>query len=199
MNKNKITLAIFAALLPLALAARVAQADHDMIDNVPYSSVQEFTQSYQADSKLEFDPNGKDDDLDVQDGIQSNNNRNDTVLMIAIKNQDYDQINDLLDQKHGHHLNFQNRDGRTALHCAAYNNDEIVAQRLLDQGAQVNVVDHQGNSPLHIAADRNAFDVARVLLDHQADLFLENNDGLLPVQCAHNDQMRAMLAINFIA
>jgi ankyrin repeat protein len=49
-------------------------------------------------------------------------------------------------------VNDQNKEGRTALHCAAMESNEITAEHLIEKGADVNHQDNDGETPLHVAA-----------------------------------------------
>ncbi|XP_042206132.1 ankyrin-1-like [Homarus americanus] len=64
----------------------------------------------------------------------------------------------------GADLGTTSNDGRTALHQAAYSNDESSVKMLLSAKADVNAQDNCGNRPLHCAAAQNFHGIVRLLL-----------------------------------
>jgi uncharacterized protein len=76
---------------------------------------------------------------------------------------------------------FVDREGRSALHYAAFKDDVHEAGRLLAEGNDPNVADRAGLTPLHLAAQEGAVAVARLLLDYDADVDAVNVDGNTPL------------------
>lgn len=58
---------------------------------------------------------------------------------------------------------------RTALHWAAFSNNEAVIELLVEAGASVQAVGKGGESPLHVSVERRALQAARALVRHGAD------------------------------
>jgi len=73
------------------------------------------------------------------------------------------------------------RDGRSALHHAAFHNDLTSAKRLLDEGADVNLSDRIGLTPLHMAAQQWAIETAAELLAGGAEIESTNKYGNTPL------------------
>ena len=68
-------------------------------------------------------------------------------------------------------LNARDKDGSTALHCAAWKDHRELVAFLLGAGADVNAHnenDHWGTTPLHAAAHANNTAVAKLLTKHGA-------------------------------
>ena len=67
--------------------------------------------------------------------------------------------------------------GRSALHCAAHNENSSVAQLLLAKGAAVNATDGEGRMPLHWAALLGRSSVAELLLAMNATVDAADREG----------------------
>ena len=81
-------------------------------------------------------------------------------------------------------LNARDKDGSTALHCAAWKDHRELVAFLLDAGADVNAHnanDHWGTTPLHAAAHANNTAVAQRLLDAGADINATDMNGKTPL------------------
>lgn len=76
----------------------------------------------------------------------------------------------------------KDKDGWTALICAAANNDHKSSELLIKAGAEVNVKDNLGWTPLMYAADvKLGVEMVSLLLDNGADPNIRNNDGDTPL------------------
>lgn len=75
----------------------------------------------------------------------------------------------------------RDRQGRTALHVAAFRGDAAQVRRLLEQGFAPDVADHQGFTPLHLAAQEWREEAARALLDAGALVDPKNKVGNIPL------------------
>jgi ankyrin repeat protein len=73
------------------------------------------------------------------------------------------------------------RQGRSALHTAAFRGDAAEVSRLLALGFAPDLPDHQGFTPLHLAAQEWHEDAARVLLDGGANVDPKNKFGNTPL------------------
>jgi ankyrin repeat protein len=78
-------------------------------------------------------------------------------------------------------LDIENDKHETALMWAALNNQLVLAERLIDKGAEVN---HPGWTALHYAASRNHVAMMRLLLDHSAYIDASAPNGSTPLMMA---------------
>ena len=72
----------------------------------------------------------------------------------------------------------------TALHAAAQNGSDAVAQLLLRHGALVNARDGDAGTPLHRAAYWGRYEVIGTLIEHGADPAARDADGMTPLHNA---------------
>ncbi|HEY8521647.1 MAG TPA: ankyrin repeat domain-containing protein [Gammaproteobacteria bacterium] len=72
-------------------------------------------------------------------------------------------------------------DGTTALHWAAYHEDEDLVARLIAAGADVEAVNHFGSTPLAEAASTGNANIVRMLVDAGADVNARGKDGQTPL------------------
>lgn len=84
----------------------------------------------------------------------------------------------------GTDVNTCSRDGRTALHCAAYNGHHHLLTLLATHGCRLNAKDRKGNTPLHYALANQFEDCAKILLEMGASSNLENCNGQSPLSLA---------------
>jgi len=179
----------FLMIMPFSLGA--LSFDSGTTSRMPYT---QSAIDMDNDTTLEsyILPQGYKDDLDIDDEI-SHNFRQDTPLIIAIKNNDSKKVSQLLDNLVD--PNATNYDGATPLHFAALFGNLYIIKMLLLAHANPNIVDHGGNSPLHIAVDKNTFLVVKSLLQAEANPDAENYENKKPVDYAHNQQMKKILNI----
>merc|ERR1719277_1764904 len=71
---------------------------------------------------------------------------------------------------YGVKVSLADRDGRTALHCAAHNDDVDGICRLIEWGADVNIRDKVLRTPIHIAAAAGNHKATMLLLEVGADM-----------------------------
>jgi len=198
---KNILLWLFCIILCYQLTAE--QQIHNSIYNSPSSSnaIYNGYNLFTENDNFTEHFNGQDDDLDVDDDIDdyedasdhlSDNPRHNSLLQNAVLDNDLTAAQDILHDKKID-VNYQNKDGRTALHFAAGQDNNALTLILLDHGANVALHDYQGWTPLHAAVDSNAFSVVKTLLDNKADLLAENFEGKKSVDYAKNDIMRSIL------
>jgi len=180
---------------------------HNSIYNTPsssnaiYNGYNLFTENEQFPETF----NGNDDDLDVEiDDLDHNDDQNEEIiekdenprhnslLEIAIINNDLAGAKNIIDEGRID-CNYQNKDGRTALHFAAAQDAIQIVLLLLQHGADIAIQDFQGWTPLHAAVDANAFTVATTLLDNKADCTIKTFEDETPQDLVKNDIMKAML------
>ena len=75
-------------------------------------------------------------------------------------------------------INAANKQGKTALHRAAYNGHKHLVTLLAAAGSDLNFKDSGGNTALHCAIMNEFFDCAQVMLKYGAALDIENRDKL---------------------
>lgn len=191
MYKNKIVL---NALLIIS-SSLYLQADnpiHNSIYNVPYTTgIYNSNNTFVEDEPFVQNFNGNQDDLDVQENIsmQQVNPRHNSMLHRAVIANKINDVKSII-QNHKIDINYQNKDGRTALHYAAAADNSAMVLYLLEHGAHVGVQDYEGWTPLHVAVHANAFDVVKILFEYHADGNLRNADDKTALDYAKNDIMR---------
>jgi hypothetical protein len=95
----------------------------------------------------------------------------------------------------GADVNHKDKYERTALHWAAKEGHEALAQGLLGAGADINAADAAGWTPLHWAAVCNKPEVAKVLLANGAQVNAGNNAGRTALANARTRGHREMEAL----
>ena len=91
----------------------------------------------------------------------------DLRLLNAVKKQDAAAVRALLRQKVD--VDARQGDGATALHWAAYGEDQDIVALLVRAGAKVNVANELGVTPLHLASRNGNATIVRQLLDARAN------------------------------
>jgi ankyrin repeat protein/N-acetylneuraminic acid mutarotase len=83
--------------------------------------------------------------------------------------------------------------GKTPLHTAAGQGQLIVAQFLLENGADVGAKDNMRRTSLYDAAGAGHKSMVELLLDHQASVQAVDNDGLTPLHLAAQHGYRSVV------
>jgi ankyrin repeat protein len=97
-------------------------------------------------------------------------------LLLAIRNGDMEEVNDLLNE--GVDVNAKDFKGYSALPVAAFNNNMEMVRLLLDKGVDVNGKGYKGCTALFEALINNSnFEMAKLLLDKGADINARTVDG----------------------
>lgn len=114
----------------------------------------------------------------VQDSVYGN-----TLLIMAIINQDYDLFRLLIDN--GAEINYHNKYGGESpliVACSSRENNPIFVKDLVENGACVNDTTRSlpmaQASPLMVAAGCGNISIVRYLLEHGADINSKNNFGM---------------------
>ena len=137
--------------------------------------------------------NGAQDDFDTFVPEAIKNPRQDSPLMLAVLDNDIAQVKNLLKNKKNN-VNYQNKDGQTALHYAALRNDSQLVRLLLDNQALIDSIDSLGRTPLHFASQNDSFDAAQILVERKANLTIKNNDDKIPGDYALSQRMQDLLS-----
>ncbi len=90
-----------------------------------------------------------------------------SALIIAAKNQAWQQVSSLLDE--GHDVHAKSPAGMTALHWATFWGQESAVGQLLDAGADARAATEYGVTSLELAATHGHAAIAKKLLDQGAD------------------------------
>ncbi|XP_076366933.1 uncharacterized protein LOC143255331 isoform X2 [Tachypleus tridentatus] len=85
-------------------------------------------------------------------------------------------------------INSQDKDGRTILHCTILSMPDkpLLAEVILDLGANISIRDNAGETPLHYAACRGLkyLEILKVLIQKAGNVNLRNSKGQTPLHCA---------------
>lgn len=92
-------------------------------------------------------------------------------------------------------INAKGAESRTPLHLAAEKGQMVVAQFLLDNGAEVEAKDRFGFTPLHLATRSGHKGMVELLLGHKADVEAADKDGNRPLHMAAERGYRSVLEI----
>ena len=74
------------------------------------------------------------------------------------------------------------------LHLAIGKQAFVLAQQMIEKGANVNLADRQGDTPLHLALSKGAFDLAKQILTKDVNVNLINRQGDTPLHLALSKQ-----------
>ena len=102
-----------------------------------------------------------------------------TALHKAVRNNDGNKVQILLEA--GASVHVDNAYGETPLFLA---NGPLIAQKLVDAGADVSKTDTNGNAPIHSAVKRGLVDIVKVLLAANADTDVRTRWGDTPLHFA---------------
>lgn len=78
---------------------------------------------------------------------------------------------------HSYLVNFQNKDGKTALILASELNCFKACQTLIFHHADVNIRDNEGRTALMYSAQNNNRAICKLLIDNKADVNIQDNEG----------------------
>jgi ankyrin repeat protein len=112
------------------------------------------------------------------------NKNGDSPLITMVKDENITMIEYFLNKKDVD-VNFQDKDGLTALHHACMKNDKIGLVKMIvkHSNVDVNKCDNEGNSPLHYitAVYTDRVETINHLIDNGADFNLLNNKNNSPI------------------
>ena len=121
-------------------------------------------------------------------------NKKAEMLIEEIKKEDKANLNLVKDLiVLGANLDWQDNDGRTALHVCAWNNRPEIARMLIDAGADLNIQNEYGSTALYVSAYWNHPEIARMLIDAGADKTIPTNNGKLPYELADTQELKELL------
>lgn len=89
-----------------------------------------------------------------------------------------EKIKELLNE--GVDINFQDEEGRSALHMACDREHLNIVEFLLQNNANINIQDNEGNTPLHYACICCYEDIIKLLLQYSPNLDIKNDDEETP-------------------
>lgn len=118
----------------------------------------------------------------AEKGVESCNQSQNTLLHIAVENQN-DVLRDFLLANKAN-VNACNFSGQTPLMLAAGKGDEQTVEVLLKAGAHANALDNARNGTIMYGVYGNNERVIDLLVQHGADLNQENAEGLFPLTAA---------------
>jgi uncharacterized protein len=119
-----------------------------------------------------------------------------TPIVEAVKSGDVSAVRALVES--GADVNAVEGDGATALHWAAYEDDEALVETLLAAGAKADAANDLGVTPLHLASANGSPAIVLRLLARNADPNAASEAGVTPLMEAARagslDVVRALLA-----
>merc|ERR1711936_43136 len=107
--------------------------------------------------------------------------RNETILHRAALNRRIEMVEFLLEHNASQ---IEDGNGNFPLHCAALGGDRMIAQKLIDAGADLEASNFDHDKPLHLAATVGNLDVVCTLLDAGADIKGRGWMGNTALHCA---------------
>ncbi|MCI2230451.1 ankyrin repeat domain-containing protein [Polaribacter sp. MSW13] len=119
-----------------------------------------------------------------------------TFLILASSKGNESILNYIIEK--GADIDFQDKNGFSALHFASQNNEIGIIEILLNKGANPNVRDFHGNPPIWTAImnAREDFSIVKKLLEKNADIQTKNNHGKSPKEMWNlrfNDEIESLL------
>jgi ankyrin repeat protein len=118
--------------------------------------------------------------IDNKINIDISNDRDDSILILAIMNEYIDMIKLIINYISDINDNY-NYDYICPLHLACDIGNIEIVQLLLEKGANVDVLDDNFMTPLHYAANRNHFKIIKKLIKYKAKINLLDEYNRLPI------------------
>ena len=98
-------------------------------------------------------------------------------IFYAAKHNNIEILQSVLRDNQNRHINAQGSKGETALHFAAYYDNEEAVRILLANGANPNIPDNNGDTALHFAASTGNLAITTMLIEYEANVYIINNIG----------------------
>lgn len=76
--------------------------------------------------------------------------------------------------KQGTDINYQDREGNTALHLATMQRDWEGVHKLMQLRPNINIMNQDEVTPLHLAAKNKAWDLVKVMIEHGGEICLQD-------------------------
>lgn len=118
--------------------------------------------------------------IDNKINIDISNDRDDSILILAIMNEYIDMIKLIINYISDINDNY-NYDFMSPLHLACDIGNIEIVQLLLENGADTDVLDNNFMTPLHYAANRNHFKIIKKLIKYKAKINLSDKYNRLPL------------------
>jgi len=115
--------------------------------------------------------------------------KNNTLLQIAVINQNEDIVKLFLDKND---INARNSEGKTPLLIAVENGNAEIADALIEAGADFGIIDENGNTFLHIAISDQNEAMINLLID-KIDLNAKNAEGKTSIDIAEENENYSLL------
>lgn len=147
---------------------------------------------FQPEDSLSSVVNGADDDFDVSVPICSKNVNYDSPLMLAIFDKNYARVKKILNDEISD-IDYQNKDGQTALHYAVLYGSYPITKFLLQAGAEVDCMDHLNRTPLHLAAQNDNVRIVQLLIEYDANPMIQDNNNKVPRDYTQDLQVLALV------
>nr|WP_286672515.1 ankyrin repeat domain-containing protein [Cohnella hashimotonis] len=117
-------------------------------------------------------------------------------MIVSAEKGDVESVLKLL--REGADINATDRDGRTAVLAATYNNRAEVVKALIEKGADINIRDRRLNNVLLYAGAEGFLDIVNLAIDAGADTKLTNRFGGIAVipasERGHVEVVEALLS-----
>lgn len=118
--------------------------------------------------------------IDNKINIDISNDRDDSILILAIMNEYIDMIKLIINYISDINDNY-NYDFMSPLHLACEIGNIEIVQLLLENGADIDVLDNYFMTPLHYASNRNHFKTIKLLIKHKAKINVFDVHDRLPI------------------
>lgn len=118
--------------------------------------------------------------IDNKINIDISNDRDDSVLILAIMNEYIDMIKLIINYISDINDNY-NYDFMSPLHLACDIGNIEIVQLLLENGADTDILDNDFMTPLHYASNRNHFKIIKKLIKYKAKINQLDKYNRLPI------------------
>jgi ankyrin repeat protein len=140
--------------------------------NIKRSDIIELLLNYTNDCDITYD----DDNEQCYYHHNTFNYRNESPLIIAIKNKYYEIAKRFI--INGLYINNVDKNNNTPLHIASINNQIEIVELLLDKYANINYCDKYNHSSIYYAINNNNYEIVELLLEYGAKINIINDNDL---------------------